>query len=116
MNFFEQQEKARQRTFLLLICYFLAIILTIGLIFVGLSAVWAGMQSYKRRYGGGETEFVPELFFNNFINYLTNDLFLAEVGAVVFIIVFVGTVYKIIQIASGGRAVAGASWRDKDSR
>ena len=106
MNFFEQQEQARQRTLFLLICYFLAILSTVGLIFVGLCAVWGGIASYKIQGYSGTKEFVPEWFFNNFINHLTDKVFLAEVALVVFVVILFGTLFKIIQIARGGRAVA----------
>ncbi|HBM15563.1 MAG TPA: hypothetical protein DD381_04350 [Lentisphaeria bacterium] len=90
MDFFAHQDRARRNTVLLIIYYIITVILIIGAIYVVFAAVFLG------EYSGlvGEKPFRPQRMWNI-------ELFLAVAGATL-LIVITGTIYKIIQLSSGG--------------
>jgi Zn-dependent protease with chaperone function len=94
-DFFEQQEKSRSATLWLLILYVLAVLATCLLLHVGLCAAFS--------FGGSHNEGFSR---DAFLGYLfMPEVALATLG-ITSLIIFVSSMFKIMQLRSGGSAVA----------
>ena len=92
MDFFQHQDQARRRTGLLVVYYVLAVIFIIVAIYSAIAGLVMFAES-KTDFGGARHSFwIPELFAAVVIGGL--------------VIVFSGTVYKIIELSGGGEHVA----------
>lgn len=94
MNFFEYQARARLRTRWLVALYVLAVALIIVAVYFALDWVWWGYLKYE---AGGESAASFRLWHPVLFEA-------AALGA--FLLIFGGSVYKILQLAEGGVAVA----------
>lgn len=94
-DFFEQQEKSRSATFWLLILYVLAVLSTCLLLHVGLCAAFSFGGSHDEGFKSGV-----------FLEYL----FMPEVAlgtlGITSLIIFLSSMFKIMQLRAGGSAVA----------
>lgn len=92
MDFFEHQEQARRNTSLLVFYYVLAVVLIILAVYAAFSIIFIGMHAK-----GGRQVDLARLW--------NPDLFLWVVGITLAVVVS-GTLFKIAQLAGGGKAVA----------
>lgn len=99
MNFFEQQDKARKRTSILLFFYALAVIATIISVYGVARFSW-----YLFRWSGGGRSYDPGGLYVPF-QFWDPQFFLITTG-IVCAIVLLGTLLKIAELSSGGKAVA----------
>ncbi|MBU9888242.1 MAG: M48 family metallopeptidase [Candidatus Omnitrophica bacterium] len=95
MNFFEHQEQARKRTLLLLFLYGLAVAGTILAVYIAARACWYLLWVTDIRTGAQVTS----------IRWWDPGFFLIVTG-IVCSVVAAGTVLKVLQLSSGGAAVA----------
>lgn len=101
MNFFEQQDKARKRTAVLLFFYVLAVIGTIFSVYGVIRVSWYLFQAYsasRSSYSSYASASIPFQFWDS-------QSFLFVTG-VVCMVVLIGTWTKIQEFSSGGSAVA----------
>ena len=99
MNFFEQQDKARQRTFVLLFFYVLAVLATIISVYGAVRLCWYFMPiSRKSPLYMPVYDTVP-------VDFWDLNCFLTVTG-IVLLVVLTGTLIKIAQFSKGGVAVA----------
>lgn len=100
MNFFEQQEKARRRTFFLLIAYALAVLATIFSVYIAarLSAYLFMLWGVSRSDAYVNVSDLPFQFWD--------PQFFIVVTGIVSGVVLVGTFFQIMSFSSGGAAVA----------
>lgn len=94
MNFFQYQEKARKNTALLLFLFGVAVAGIIMATYVAIALAWLSLAQQGRR---GFIPAEPDLW--------EPRLFVAVMCAVLVIVGF-GTIVKLMQLRSGGRAVA----------
>ncbi len=107
MNFFEHQEKAKKKTFWLILYFIVAII---GIIFF-IDLVFVGALIYAQ----------PELYLQGGANYNINDglagvkqhavlelamMVGATISPIIILIIFIGTIWKMSSLRGGGIAVA----------
>ncbi len=95
MNFFEAQAKARRSTTLLVLLFLLGVLGTMALTYLLLIVVWT-------QFDGGDALAVDAVMAHNDMQ----SMFVS--GGIVLAIVFIGSVYKMSQLSSGGRVVAEA--------
>ncbi|MHC5002140.1 MAG: M48 family metallopeptidase [Planctomycetota bacterium] len=93
MDFFESQEAARRRTWALVVLFVLAVLATIVLVYLAVSAV---VVFYGARQGGLEPA----------ARTLLHPALLAAVGASTLAVVGAGSGYKMMQLRAGGAVVA----------
>ena len=104
-NFFEQQDHARRRTGLLVVCFVAGLVLMIGVLYIVALII---LNASDQNSTGGRVE----------IEYFNGWLLLA-VSIFTTLIVGGSSLFKIIQLRSGGRAVAemlGAKQIDPSTR
>lgn len=103
MNFFEQQDLAQRNTKRLVLLFFAAVVSLILLATFLLSAVLGYLQQGSAAYlsepQGG--------FWHNILHTLSWEM-LGVVCVIVAMVVLLGSAYKMIQLRSGGKAVAEA--------
>lgn len=101
MDFFAQQEKARRNTFYLVFLYLLSIIGIIAVIYLILLVYLTH---------GKVNEIVQYCSNYNFHNQFCDQLFhlktLATIASGVFVVVFLGSIWKLIALSRGGTYVA----------
>ncbi|MDG2422707.1 MAG: M48 family metallopeptidase [Phycisphaerales bacterium] len=105
INFFEQQDRARKRTGLLVLCFTIGLILMIGVLYVVAMVIMNAIGSDQE---SGQIEIE---FFNGGV--------LAGVAALVVLVVGGSSLFKIMELRSGGRVVAemlGAKLLDPGTR
>lgn len=105
INFFEQQDKARKRTGLLVLCFAFGLVLMIGVLYLVAMIIMNAIGSDQE---SGKVEI--ELF---------NGGVLAGVAGLVTIVVGASSLFKIMELRSGGRVVAemlGATLLDPGTR
>jgi len=95
MDFFEHQEIARKRTGRLVVLFIMAVIAIMAMVYVAVAIFMLWMQGR-----GGEAKF-------SWVDLLDPWLLLG-VGLGTLIVIGLGTLYKVAELRSGGRAVAGA--------
>lgn len=95
MNFFEQQDKARKRSFVLLFFYLLAVLGTIAMVYLAIRIGWL-LTLYSN-----STQYLSETATP--FQFWDARLFLS-VSAVVCAVVFLGSVGKVWMLSSGGGA------------
>lgn len=104
MNFFEQQDLARRNTKRLLLLLVLAVLSLIAITVLLLAALLAWSQ------GGTETQFNDNQNFSfgaALINALSWEMVIG-ISLLVSTVVSLGSLYKVMQLRGGGRAVAEA--------
>src|SRR5690606_32088051 len=104
MNFFEQQDLARRNTKRLLLLLVLAVLSLIAITVLLLAALLAWSQ------GGTETQFNNDQNFSfgtALINALSWEMVIG-ISLLVSTVVSLGSLYKVMQLRGGGRAVAEA--------
>ncbi len=99
MNFFEQQDKARQRTFILLFFYVLSVLGTIISVYGAVRLCWYFMRVYRK------SPFYEPAYGPIPFDFWDLNCFLIVTG-VVFLVVLAGTLIKIAQFSKGGATVA----------
>src|SRR3990167_4271691 len=93
MNFFESQDRAHKSTALLVVLFVLAVAALIIMTNVLIMIVFGFIDSQQLRNGG---TLIRQMDWQTF----------AAVGAGVGVVVFAGSLYKIIALSAGGRVVA----------
>src|SRR3990167_8556858 len=93
MNFFESQDRAHKNTVLLVVLFVLAVIALIIMTNLLLMVVFGYINSEQVRDGG---TLIRQMDWQTFV----------AVGAGVGVVVFAGSLYKIIALSAGGRVVA----------
>jgi len=93
MNFFESQDRAHKSTALLVVLFVLAVAALIIMTNVLIMIVFGFIDSQQLRDGG---TLIGQMDWQTF----------AAVGAGVSVVVFAGSLYKIIALSAGGRVVA----------
>ncbi|MBI3054993.1 MAG: M48 family metallopeptidase [Betaproteobacteria bacterium] len=93
MNFFESQDRAHKNTALLVVLFVLAVIALIIMTNLLLMVVFGYINSEQVRDGG---TLIRQMDWQTFV----------AVGAGVGVVVFAGSLYKIIALSAGGRVVA----------
>src|SRR3972149_11702920 len=93
MNFFESQDRAHKNTVLLVVLFVLAVVALIIMTNLLLMVVFGYINSEQVR--DGET-LIRQMDWQTFV----------AVGAGVGVVVFAGSLYKIIALSAGGRVVA----------
>jgi len=94
MDFFQQQDKTRRKTKLLIFYFVLAVAALIVAVYFASLVVFAGAQSHFHRYGE-QPQFVlwnPQLFLG--------------VAAGVLAVILIGSTYKTMALAQGGSVVS----------
>jgi len=94
MDFFQQQDKARRKTKLLVFYFAIAVAALIVAVYFASLAIFTGAQAHYHRYGE-QPEFElwnPQLFLG--------------VAAGVLAVVFIGSTYKTMALAAGGSVVS----------
>jgi Zn-dependent protease with chaperone function len=94
MDFFQQQDKARKKTKLLVFYFAIAVAALIVAVYFASLVIFSGAQAHYHRYGE-QPEFAlwnPQLFLG--------------VAAGVLAVVFIGSTYKTMALARGGSAVS----------
>jgi Zn-dependent protease with chaperone function len=94
MTFFQDQAKARQRTSLLVLLYIGAIVLIVGTIYLGIAMLFMRSENEYMPTSEAMSLWHPQLFLGTSIAVLS--------------IIGLGTIYRLIQLARGGVAVAEA--------
>lgn len=108
MNFFEHQERARKKTIVLFLYFFLAmalIIFSIDLIFLGLVLYSGDPQFIAWASGTTPTHSAPVAITWDLIVRMFVHLALFVAPAVILVIV-IGTVFRLLSLKAGGIAVA----------
>jgi len=93
MNFFESQDRVRKNTTLLVLLFVLAVVALIIVTNVLIMIVFGFIDSQQLRNGG---TLIRQMDWQTF----------AAVGAGVGVVVFAGSLYKIIALSAGGKVVA----------
>src|SRR4030067_1411517 len=93
MNFFESQDRVRKNTALLVVLFVLAVVALIIMTNLLLMLVFGYINSEQVR--DGET-LIRQMDWQTFV----------AVGAGVGVVVFAGSLYKIIALSAGGKVVA----------
>lgn len=102
MNFFEQQDRARNKTALLVILFFLAVV---SLIFVSCLFI-AGVFAYIEPNDSALVS-AKSISFFEMISRLSIDTYIG-IALVIFSVVVVASLFKMSQMSAGGEAVANA--------
>src|SRR5262245_58323571 len=92
MNFFQDQEAARRRTSLLVAYFVVAVALIVAAVYLAVAGVMFAVQSRSAPHGAVVSLWNPQLFLG--------------VSAATLLLIFLGSVYKIAELRSGGEAVA----------
>lgn len=95
MDFFENQERARRKTALLVVYYILAVIMIIVALYSALHLIFSFVQASETSPQGQEVV----------TGYWDPGLFLLVAFGALLVISF-GTIYKVRQLSSGGSSVA----------
>jgi Zn-dependent protease with chaperone function len=95
MDFFERQDKARKKTKWLVIYFIFAVAAMIAAIYIVTLVIFSGVQAHQHSYDEGQAQF----------NLWNAQLFLG-VALGTLAVVFIGSSYKTIALASGGSAVS----------
>ncbi|MEJ2488626.1 MAG: M48 family metallopeptidase, partial [Sulfurovaceae bacterium] len=94
MNFFEQQKKARQHTFYLVVLFVLAVLALIAIVLLFLMGLYASAIH------------IPlAVFFSDPLRYVENKT-IVEIALGVVAFVAIGSLYKYLTLSSGGKNVA----------
>jgi hypothetical protein len=114
MDFFEQQEKARRDTRLLLVYLFLAVVWVVVVTYFLVAPFILPVND--RWFGHGERWNLVRNFFGNTIQFLMkpsavfiqlwNPTLFFDVSAATLAVIGLGTIWKVRQLAAGGTAVA----------
>src|SRR5690606_22885004 len=101
MNFFEQQDLARRNTKRLIVLLVLAVLSLIAVTTLFLAGVFAYLQ------GGHSPELRQAGLIQGMFNALSWEM-IAGVSLLVIGVVIIGSLFKMAQLRSGGRAIAEA--------
>ena len=94
MDFFERQDKARKKTKWLVIYFILAVAAMIVAIYIASLLIFSGIQLHQHRFNDEPPQFDlwnPQIFFA------------VALGTIA--IILIGSSYKTMALAAGGRAV-----------
>lgn len=92
MNFFESQERVRKSTFLLVLLFGLAVVTLIVMVNLLVMVVFGYINRQQLQEGG---TLIQQLDWQTF----------AAVSAGVVVVVLAGSLYKIMALSAGGKAV-----------
>ena len=102
MDFFERQDKARKHTKLLVVYFVFAVLSLVVVINVAVSLILMGLANYGLMIW--RLSPAPSPFEPSFIGSQAGLLFWITLGTLT--VILIGSVYKTLQLGSGGSAVA----------
>jgi Zn-dependent protease with chaperone function len=105
MDFFAQQETARRRTGFLIVCFALAVVSIVAVVYVVI-AVALGAARGQFREGPLPAEAEPGITSRSLLETLWDPQLMAIVGAGTLTLIGGGTAFKMASLASGGQSVA----------
>ena len=92
MNFFQTQEAARRKTSLLILYFLIAVALIVAAVYLAVATILLAAQARTAPHGPPGSLWNPQLFVG--------------VTAGTLLLIFLGSLYKINELRSGGEAVA----------
>ena len=95
MNFFEHQQRAKRNTLFLLLTYGTAVILLICAVYAAVVVIWLGGMQQLSTPPPSYRQEIPAVA-------LWNPELFAAVAGVICVIVGLGSIYKVMQLAAGG--------------
>jgi len=95
MDFFQQQDKARKKTKLLVFYFAIAVAALIVAVYFASLLIFSGVQAHQNRTYGGDSQFAlwnPQLFLGVTVGVLA--------------VILIGSAYKTMALSAGGSAVS----------